>query len=200
MSRMEGARPVALPIEEVCHSAGWTNEGLDRLYEWVRGVAYRVAQGPLPVDVAEDVAQELARELRAMAVAQPFNWGGHWPDERYVKRSTRYKVVRALRRHGLRLETGREYEARRVEADLAQGGGDVSLQKEFRELLHVATRALRTMSPERRRVFLLVRKHDLSYQAAAERLGVSVETVRSHVKNGLRDARAALAKYRRASK
>lgn len=199
MSRMEGADPVALPIEEVRHSAGWTSEELDRLYEWARGVAYHVAQGPLPVDVAEDVAQELARELRALAVAQPLNWGGHWPDERYVKRSTRYKVVRALHRHGLRLEVGREYEARRVEADIAQGGGDVSVQKEFRELLHVATRALRTMSPQRRRAFLMVRKHELSYHAVADRLGISVETVRRHVKNGLRDVRAALANYRRDS-
>lgn len=59
-------------------------------------------------------------------------------------------------------------------------------------LSSIITKEVDNLPPRMREVFLLSRSHYLNHQQIAEKLGISIQSVRSHIKNALRILRVNL--------
>ena len=64
-----------------------------------------------------------------------------------------------------------------------------------RELEDKISEAVAAIPLESRRVFMLSRYHDMSYQEIAQDLGISVNTVKYHIKQALVILREKLGRY-----
>jgi RNA polymerase sigma factor (sigma-70 family) len=71
------------------------------------------------------------------------------------------------------------------------------LEQEAGELEQVIARVLSEMAPRRREVFLRVRDDEMSYEAVAREMNLSVKTVQAHVVRAQAALRAALAEFRK---
>ena len=72
---------------------------------------------------------------------------------------------------------------------------DAAITMERRDLALAMKRAIATLPPRRREVFLLVRHHDLSYRQVAEIMGISLPTVANQMASALATLRDLLAPY-----
>ena len=102
-----------------------------------------------------------------------------------------HRCVRVKRRLNLRATKSRvslddaedELEAIAASAFPAPTRGDLAAE--------VLDAALLVMPPRRREVLLLVNEHDLSYEEAAEAMGLSVGTINTHMRLAKKDLRTA---------
>ena len=125
---------------------------------------------------AEDIAQDVFSQLWV----KPEVWQGNAQIDRYIYRMAKYQALTFLRDHA------RKYDRGLVDADLSQieaiksdiSTVDPILHDEARLLLDMA---LEKMPPKRRQIFTLSRFDGLSHKEIAEKLGLSVRTIESHI-------------------
>lgn len=134
---------------------------------------------------AEDIAQDVFTQLWA----KPEVWK-HNPDiDRYIYRMARYKALTFLRDHAKKYDHGfTDADLARVEAvsdDLDTV--DPLIHREAQLLLDMA---LEKMPPKRREIFSMSRFDGMSHKEIAERLGLSVRTVESHIHSALASLKA----------
>ncbi len=154
------------------------------------GVAERVSGSR---EVAEDVVQDVF-----LAIWQARS---HW----HVTSSLRGYLRRAAQNAAVRARGSRTHGGA-VEARLAEmaGAGDGRLsdprptpvdQAAFDELAWAAQQATDALTPKARDVFLMRRREELSNQEIADRMGVSVKTVETHMRRALRFMRRRLGRW-----
>ena len=135
---------------------------------------------------AEDIAQDVFSQLWA----KPDVWQGNDEVGRYIYRMAKYQSLNFLRDSarvaGLGLvDAGADLlEAVRSEVSAI----DPIIHDEAQLLLNMT---LEKMPPKRREIFMLSRFENLSNKEIAERLGLSVRTVESHIYSALQTLKAA---------
>lgn len=134
---------------------------------------------------AEDLAQDVFTQLWAKTDI----WKNNPELDRYIYRMAKYKALNFLRDHA------RKYDRGLVDADLSQveavkddlDTSDPIIHDEAQLLLNMA---LDKMPPKRREIFSLSRFDGLSHKEIAERLGLSIRTVESHIYSALASLKA----------
>jgi RNA polymerase sigma-70 factor (family 1) len=112
-----------------------------------------------------------------------------WEEKHYKKVNSSYKhflhisVRNACFNHTGRLKTRQKRENNVEQEALVEQAIDFLLQ---REELKVFETAYDELPPQSRKVFELVYFADQPYKAAAQKLNISVNTVKTHLKNALR--------------
>jgi RNA polymerase sigma factor (sigma-70 family) len=164
-----------------------------RLYEDVVVRAMRHAAQRVDRAEAVEVAHEVACELLQRRLS-----GADDPDD---ERSFEGLVFRAVsnRLHNVRRAANRRDTAARVHHDervrAPRAWGEPDRQLEVDELTRVIEATVAEMPPAMRETFLLVRHDGLSYSDAAERAGVGVGTVHTHLARASARLRDAIARY-----
>lgn len=146
-------------------------------YDVMCRVAYRYVQD---ADVAETLVQdciihiweiretlEVRVSLRCYLLAAVRNRCLNYLEQNQEKREVAMSALSDVEREGL------------------DGGGDWSAPMEERELIDRIDLAIARLPEECRNVFLLSREHDMTYEQIASHTGISVNTVKYHVKNAL---------------
>lgn len=77
-------------------------------------------------------------------------------------------------------------------ADLGLGADDNLITRETEILLDLV---INSMPSQRRKVFTLSRKEGMTYEEIAQELGISLDTVKTHMKLALKDIRGAILVY-----
>lgn len=112
-----------------------------------------------------------------------------WEEKHHKKINSSYKhflhisVRNACFNHIGRLKTKQKREYDAVQESLVEQAIDFLMQKEE---LNVFESAYDELPPQSRKVFELVYFADQPYKAAAKKLNISVNTVKTHLKNALR--------------
>ena len=139
---------------------------------------------------AEDIAQDVFTQLWA----KPDVWQSNSEVGRYIYRMAKYQSLNFLRDnarvadHGL-VDAGLDLvEAVRSEISTV----DPIIHDEAQLLL---TMTLEKMPPKRREIFMMSRFENLSNREIAERLGLSVRTVESHIYSALQELKAAFPEH-----
>lgn len=135
---------------------------------------------------AEDIAQDVFTQLWA----KPDVWQGNSEIGRYIYRMAKYQSLNFIRDNARIADLGLVdagldlIEAVRSEVSAV----DPIIHDEAQLLL---TMTLEKMPPKRREIFMLSRFENLSNREIAERLGLSVRTVESHIYSALQTLKAA---------
>ncbi len=146
-----------------------------------RLVAQMVESRHVAAELVQDVFLRLWRGRSKLEIRGDF--------QSYLRRAARNRALDWLRREDLH----REWE--RTAAQETQWGATDAPDTEQDELAqrHALLAEILTAMPERRRAVCDLRwRHGLGPTAIAERLGVSVKTVETHITRGFKDARAEL--------
>jgi len=128
----------------------------------------------------EDDAEDIAQDVFTQLWVKPEVWKDNPEIERYIYRMAKYRALTFLR------DTARVADQGLVDADFAQverigdivETSDSIIREEADLLLHMA---LEKMPPKRRQIFSMSRFEELSHKEIAEKLGLSVRTVESHI-------------------
>lgn len=129
---------------------------------------------------SDDDAEDLAQDVFTQLWTKPDIWQNNTEIDRYIYRMAKYQALTFLRDHA------RKYDRGLVDADLSQieaiksdiSTVDPILHDEARLLLDMA---LEKMPPKRRQIFTMSRFDGLSHKEIAEKLGLSVRTIESHI-------------------
>ncbi len=91
----------------------------------------------------------------------------------------------------------KEYHRTFIEYKRTHSGSIPTLDDELngRELEELYQKAIHTLSPRKKEVFVLSQKHALSYLEIAQRLGISVKTVRNQMDAASKDIQHAIARF-----
>lgn len=134
---------------------------------------------------AEDIAQEVFAQLWA----KPEIWSGNPDVDRYIYRMAKYQALTFLRNYA------RKYDCGLTDADMSQVEAVKSDIDTIDPIIHdeaqlILAMALEKMPPKRREIFSMSRFEGLSNKEIAEKLGLSVRTVESHIYSALADLKA----------
>ncbi|MBI4540565.1 MAG: RNA polymerase sigma-70 factor [Gemmatimonadetes bacterium] len=152
---------------------------------WGRLVAYAQT-----LVVSEDAAEDIAQEAFMRLWERRSEWNpGSEP------RPLLYRIVRNLALNELRWRNLRARWVERLAAKARPQGPSPVLAAEGEELRAAVARAVESLPPRRREVFVLARFHNLSYQGIAEVLGISAQTVANQMSAALSDLRGSLASF-----
>lgn len=129
---------------------------------------------------SDDDAEDLAQDVFTHLWTKPCVWRGNPDIDRYIYRMAKYQALTFLRDHA------RKYDRGLVDADRAQVEAiksDIStvdpiIHEEAQLLLDMA---LDKMPPKRREIFSMSRFEGLSHKEIADKLGLSVRTIESHI-------------------
>jgi len=135
-------------------------------------------------DAAEDVAQETFVRLWERRDA--------WQREGSL-RALLFRITRNLCLDEIRRRSARERADRQASQQTWHSTAAEHVERE--ELGRIIARAVDTLPPRRRDVFVLVRYHGLSYREAAQVLDLAPQTVANHLSMALADLRDSLAPY-----
>ncbi len=128
--------------------------------------------------IAEDVLQEIFLKIwqnrEGLTKVNNFN--------AYLFRMAQNKALNVLRRHSLEALLVKKLGDRTSVAN----PGEPDSAKEVQELLN---KVLERLPAQQRKVFELSRNEDLKYEEIAERLNISVSTVRNHMVQALKTIR-----------
>lgn len=135
------------------------------------------------------VAAELVQDvfLRVWSRRSDLDVRGDFPS--YLRRAARNRALDWLRREDLHREWEQEAAQEMRSSSLDSHAPDPDEMAELNELL---TRTLAAMPDRRRQVCELRWREGLGPAAIAERLGLSVKTVETHLTRGFKDAREGL--------
>ncbi len=143
----------------------------------------RLVESP---DAAEDVVQGMFIAL--------WNRRESLPDiealPAYLHRAVRNRALNHLRDQ--RRARGREHVVTSTTEDEPGIEPSVEADLQVADLDAVLQRALHTLAPRTREVFVLSRQHELTYQQIASTLGISVKTVETLMGRALRALRTTL--------
>lgn len=138
---------------------------------------------------SEDVALEIVQDvfLKIWSVrgklAEMDNFGGYLT--RIVRNHSLNVIRQIARREKPTLNSS-------INADdfVDTTGFDITQQKlDYNDTLRVLNEALDTLAPQQRKVYQLCHMEGLKYEEAAQKMGVSIETVRAHMKKALQKIR-----------
>jgi len=151
---------------------------------WRPIVAYaaRMLDG---LDAAEDVAQEVF--LRAWQ--RRHRWTPRGSESSFLYRIARNLCLNEKRRIAIR---SRSAVARAIDVPAPPLATDAL---EARDLREAAERAIASLPPRRREVFVLARFHQLSYAEIAETMGISERTVANQMSRALASLQEKLREY-----
>lgn len=142
---------------------------------------------------AEDAMQEVFIDL--WRFADRFD-PGIAEEITFVAMIARRRLVDRLRSRGRQPVTAALDAAALSAAAASDGGGDVERRLELGEEARIAGEQLRGLKPEEQTVLRLSIYDSLSHAAIAERTGMPLGTVKSHIRRGLDSIRRTLAARR----
>lgn len=135
---------------------------------------------------AEDIAQDVFTQLWA----KPDVWQGNSEIGRYIYRMAKYQSLNFLRNNARVADLGLVDASmdllEAVRSDISTV--DPIIHDEAQLLLQMT---LEKMPPKRREIFMLSRFENLSNKEIAEKLGLSVRTVESHIYSALQSLKMA---------
>ncbi|MCD8386446.1 MAG: RNA polymerase sigma-70 factor [Bacteroidales bacterium] len=133
---------------------------------------------------SEDDAEDLVQDVFSQLWIKPDVWQDNPEVDRYIYRMAKYSALSFLRDHSRDVCHGLVDAdldiVERVEGDV--GTLDPLIHDEANLLLEMA---LDKMPPKRREIFSLSRFDGLSHKEIADKLGVSIRTVESHIYSAL---------------
>lgn len=152
-----------------------------QLFELYRQKVYSFALHLTRSDVmAEEIAQEIFLKIwihrRQLSDIVYFN--------AWLKTLVRNLSFTWLRRLALEASLLRDLQVRTAEENL-----DTENTLRIREYRRLLEKAISELSPRQREVYLLSRQQGLSHAAIADQLGLSVNTVKNHMKEALNNLR-----------
>jgi RNA polymerase sigma-70 factor (family 1) len=153
-----------------------------KIYEFYRGRIFAFAYfHAKSKDVAEEAVQEVFIRLweRRDQIREEQSL------ENYIKVSTRNQVINMLKKASLDLALQARIRAG-IEA-LKNEAPDRLLEKELARLHQLA---IQSLSAQQQQVYRLSREEELTYDEIAARLGISRNTVKSHMKEAIKALRA----------
>ena len=129
---------------------------------------------------SDDDAEDLAQDVFTQLWTKPDIWQNNTEIDRYIYRMAKYQALTFLRDHARKYDRG----ARRCRPLTNRSHKIRHLHS--RPILHDEARllldmALEKMPPKRRQIFTLSRFDGLSHKEIAEKLGLSVRTIESHI-------------------
>lgn len=145
-----------------------------------------VDQLPEAEDLVQDVFFDLWEKRRTLDVEYSLR--------AYLYGMTRHHALKHLRRRRVRAKWTVQGEFREASATTAKPGRtDDALQ--HKELEEAAEQAVAALPQRRRQIFVLSRRHGLTYPEIAEALGISVNTVETQIRRALKFLRKRLAVF-----
>jgi len=153
-----------------------------KIYEFYRGRMFLFAYSHAKTkEMAEEAVQEVFIRLweRRDQIKDDKSL------ENYIKVSTRNQVMNMLKKAALDSTLQAKIRAG-IEA-LRHDPPDLLLEK---ELSRLHRQAVQRLSPQQQQVYQLSREEELSYDEIAARLGISRNTVKSHMKEAIRSLRS----------
>jgi RNA polymerase sigma-70 factor (ECF subfamily) len=146
-----------------------------------RLVARMVDSRHVAAELVQDVFLRLWRRRSTLEIR------GDWYS--YLRRAARNRALDWLRREDLH----REWERTAAQETQLDAGDSQDMEQEELARRHLLLAEILSAMPERRRAVCELRwRVGLGPSAIAERLGVSVKTVETHITRGFKDARAEL--------
>lgn len=140
------------------------------------------------LEIAEDLVQEVFFDLWKRRRA--------WHPEHSPKAFLYGAVRNQTLKHRRRVRNRRQVRGREVLGELnAEGGPEQSFRD--RELSGIARRAIGELPERRRHIFMLSRRHGLTYAEIAVALDISVKTVETQMGRALRHLRDRLSGVRK---
>lgn len=109
--------------------------------------------------------------------------------EAYLQTSARYKAIEFIRKNLVR----RDYLALLAELAVNTSSLSPELQVQFKEVEQIIHSTVAQMPPKMQEVYLLSRQQQLTHKEIAEKLGISVETVKKHIQHALQLIKTAIA-------
>lgn len=132
-------------------------------------------------DRADDIAQLVVIDVWKDVLKDPGGFDETKPLEPYVFARVANKVIDDVRSANSREDPNFEYEWTREGS--AEAGGFAEGRVRTEDLAKVIDRVLRKMPPRRREVWLRVKQDRQDHELVASELGLSPDTVRSHLKH-----------------
>lgn len=158
-----------------------------QVFEYYRRRVYTVALQYLGSEpAAEDVVQEIFLKLwrlREQLVEVRSL-------EAYLRQLTKYQCLNTLRR--MKLESAH---MEPIPKDFEVSVSDTEDQVLLNDTRKIVDRGLELLPPQQRLVFQLCRLEGLKYAEVSDQLGISPETVRSHLKLALRFLRSYVSQH-----
>jgi len=159
------------------------------LFETYVGSLYQLAYHYVQsAEVARDVVQDVFVDFWDHRTSLTI----HKSVSGYLARATRNKALNLLR-HERTVQGWATASAREAGEPITTNEG--SDEVDAKELVVAYRRALLTLSPRMREVFLLHRDHAMSYRGIAALLGIAEQTVSNHVSRALVVLRTALEEW-----
>ena len=135
-------------------------------------------------DLVQDVFFDLWRERRTLDLKCSL--------EAYLYGMARNRALKHLRRRRVRTDLTRGELRRNAPRAVPEQADNVL---EHQEEEQKAKRAIEALPKRRRQVFMLSRRHDLTYAEIAEALGISVKTVETQMSRALKFLRERLKSF-----
>lgn len=131
-------------------------------------------------DVVQDVFLSLWNRRRDLDIKGSI--------QAYLQISARYKAIQFIEKNIVR----RDYLSLLTDIAVTSSGLSPELQMQFKELEQVIHNTVAAMPPKMQEVYLLSRQQQLSHKEIAEKLGISVETVKKHIQHALQLIKTAM--------
>lgn len=149
---------------------------LDRVHDYIQAITK-----------SHYIAEEVAQELFIILWKKRSELGHVENVDQYIFRMARNLAFNQLKKAALDNKVGNEFYERAVKES-----NQVAEQVNRRELLDLVDKAVATLPPQPKKIYMLSRKEQLSFDEIAERLGLSRNTVKNHLNKALNDIRAFL--------